>query len=357
MEPRTSLAHTGRRRALVTGATLVLPFAWTARGQVAGEVMIRTSGGAYEDIMRRVVYEPFQRATGIRVIPVAATTSRLFAMLRARNVELDVVDTGDGVLITLEKMNALAPIAYDRWRFGRPEEITPELRLPYRTGNFVYSTILGYRTDAFRDGGHPRSWEQFWDVQRFPGRRTLADVASGQTHLEFALLADGVPMDRLYPVDLDRAFRSLSRIRPHVPKFWDTGALSAQMLADREVVAGALWNGRLQTVIDRGVPAAMEWNQNMIMVQAYSILKDARNIENAQRFVDFAAQAPLQAEYARLLHYGPANARAFALMPPEMLPNLPGGPRSRELGFYQDANWWDENRERVARTWSRWILG
>jgi putative spermidine/putrescine transport system substrate-binding protein len=346
-----------RRRALTLGgAALASPWLWARPAAAAGEVLVRTSGGAYEDIMRRAVYEPFRRATGIQVIPVAATTSRLFAMLRARNVELDVVDTGDGVLITLEKMGALAPIAYDRWRFGKPEEITPQLRLPTRVGNFVYSTVLGFRTDAFPNGAHPKSWEQFWDVARFPGRRTLADVASGQTHLEFALLADGVPMDRLYPIDLDRAFRSLSRIRPHVPKFWDTGALSAQMLADREVVAGAIWNGRLQTVIDRGVPLSMEWNQNMIMVQAYSILKDARNAENAQRFVDFAAQASVQAEYSRELRYGPANARAFGLMPRDMLDSLPGGPASRDIGFYQDADWWDVNRERVARTWARWIL-
>jgi putative spermidine/putrescine transport system substrate-binding protein len=346
-----------RRAALTAGGTLATPWLWPghARGQTR-EVMIRTSGGAYEDIMRRVVYEPFTRATGIRVIPVAATTSRLFAMLRARNVELDAVDTGDGVLITLEKMGALAPISYDRWRFTRPEDITPELRLPFRTGNFVYSTVLGYNTEHFA-GDHPRSWEQFWDVGRFPGRRTLADVASGQTHLEFSLLADGVPMDRLYPIDLDRAFRSLSRIRPHVPKFWDTGALSAQMLADREVVAGAIWNGRLQTVIDRGAPLAIEWNQNMIMIQAFSILKDARNGEAAQQLIDFHSQPEIQAAYCRELIYGPANARAFALMPGDMADRIPGGPRYREIGFYQDANWWDENRERVARTWQRWILG
>jgi putative spermidine/putrescine transport system substrate-binding protein len=216
--------------------------------------------------------------------------------------------------------------------------------------------VLGYSTEAFPNGNHPKSWAQFWDVGRFPGRRTLADVASGQTHLEFALLADGVPKDRLYPLDLDRAFRSLSRIRPHVPKFWDTGALSAQMLVDKEAVAGAIWNGRLQTAIDRGAPLSMEWNENMIMVQAYSILKAAKNLENAQRFVDFAAQAEPQAEYSRQLNYGPANARAFDLMPRELGPNLPGGRASREIGFYQDADWWDVNRERVARTWARWIL-
>ncbi len=343
-----------RRRLLATA--LAAPFLVPGNARAASEVLVRTSGGAYEDIMRKAVYDPFTKATGIQVIPVAATTSKLFAMLRARNVELDVIDTGDGVLITLEKMGALAPIAYDAWRIGKPEEITKELRLPYRTGNFVYSTVLGYRTDVFK-AAHPTNWAEFWDVGRFPGPRTLADVASGQTHLEFALLADGVPMDKLYPLDLDRAFRSLSRLRPSVPKFWDTGALSAQLLADKEVVAGAIWNGRLQTVIDKGAPLAMEWNQNMIMVQAYSVLKDAPNRENGQRFIDFAAQAGPQAEYSRALNYGPANARAFDLMPPAIVSALPGGPESRAKGFYQDADWWDVNRDRVIKTWARWILG
>lgn len=343
------------RRAVI-GAALAAPWIWPRRAHAAGEVLVRTSGGTYEDIMRKAVYDPFTKVTGIQVIPVAATTSKLFAMLRARNVELDVIDTGDGVLITLEKIGALAPIAYDQWKFGKPDEVVRELKLPYRTGNFVYSTVLGYRTDVFANG-HPSSWAEFWDVKRFPGPRTLADVASGQTHLEFALIADGVPMDKLYPLDLDRAFASLSRLRPSVPKFWDTGALSAQMLADKEVVAGAIWNGRLQTVIDKGSPLAMDWNQNMIMVQAYSVLKDAPNRENGQRFIDFASQAGPQAEYSQKLNYGPANARAFDLMPKAVVAALPGGPDFRARGFYQDADWWDVNRDRVAKTWARWILG
>ena len=62
----------------------------------------------------------------------------------------------------------------------------------------------------------------------------LQDMAAGTPNLEFALIADGVPMDKVYPIDIDRAFKSLSRIKSAVPKFWDTGALSSQMLADKE---------------------------------------------------------------------------------------------------------------------------
>ena len=67
----------------------------------------------------------------------------------------------------------------------------------------------------------------FWDAAKFPGARMLADMASGSPNLEFALIADGVPMDKIFPIDIDRAFKSLSRIKPYIKKFWDTGAVAA----------------------------------------------------------------------------------------------------------------------------------
>jgi spermidine/putrescine-binding protein len=106
--------------------------------------------------------------------------------------------------------------------------------------------VLGYSKEAFPDGKQPKSWVEFWDVAKFPGARMLEDMAAGTPNLEFALIADGVPMDKVYPIDIDRAFKLLSRIKPHIKKFWDTGALSAQMLADKEIVLGSIWNGRLQ---------------------------------------------------------------------------------------------------------------
>lgn len=342
------------RRAAIAG-TLATPFIWR-RAQAATQIVIRTTGGVYDDIMRRSVYDPFTKATGIEVVPSGAPMTKLIAMYKAGGAEFDVVDTGDGGLLTLERMGALSPIDYGAWRHGKPDEIIRELRLPYRVANFVYSTVNVYNTQSFADR-HPRNWAEFWDTKTFPGPRTLADMASGQPALEFALLADGVAMDALYPIDLDRAFRALTRIRGSVPKFWDTGALSAQLMTDREVVLGGLWSGRVQTVIDKGAPLAIEWNQNMIQVQAYGVAKTARNPAGAQLFVDFASQADAQVGYARDLRYGPSNARAYGLLPPDLLQSLPGGPRYRELGFYQQIAWWEDNRERVNRAWSNWVLG
>ena len=341
-------------RRILLGSALAAPALLSHPARAAGEVIVRTPGGTYDDVMRRHVYDPFTKETGIVVRPVAATAAKLLAMFRANNVELDLIDTGDGQLLTLERMGALAPIAYDKWRWSKGEDITPEVRRPQRVANFVYCTVLGYNKEHFA-GGAPRSWADFWNAGKFPGPRMLSDMASGSANLEFALLADGVPKDQLYPLDIDRALKSMDRIRPQIRRFWDTGALSAQMLSDKEVVAGSIWNGRLQVLIDRNAPLAYTWNEHMIQVQALGIFKDAQNVQGAQQLIDFMMQPEVQAKYSKDLIYGPTNMKAFPLLTVEERARAPGGERSLQTGFYQNATWWEDNRDRVNRTWSRWL--
>ncbi len=342
------------RRGIIAGA-LATPFI-ASRARAAGQLVIRTPGGVYDDIMRRAVYEPFTKATGITGVPIGSPMSKLIAMYKAGDGEYDVIDTGDSGLLNLERLGALAPIDYGAWKYGKPDEIIAELRLPTRCASYLYATVSVYNTQSF-GAKHPTSWAEFWDTAAFPGPRTLPDMASGQPPLELALLADGVAPDALYPLDLDRAFKSLTRIRGSVPKFWDTGALSAQMMSDKEALLGAMWNGRVQTLIDKGVPLAIEWNQNMIQVQAYGVPKTSRNPAGAQLFIDFAAQAPVQAAYAKDLRYGPANTKAYDLLPKDLLDIMPGGPRYRAMGFYQKIDWWEDNRDRINKMWSNWVLG
>jgi putative spermidine/putrescine transport system substrate-binding protein len=343
-----------RRRHLVAGA-LAMPFVRGARA-AGRQIVIRTTGGVYDDIMRRSVYDAFTKATGIEVVNAGAPMTKLLAMYKVGGAEFDVIDTGDGGLLTLERMGALAPIDFGSWKFGKPDDIIAELRFPYRVANFVYATVMVYSTASFA-AKHPQSWAEFWDTGGFPGPRTLPDLASGQAPLEFALIADGVAPENLYPMDIDRAFRSLTKLRANVPKFWDTGALSAQLMSDKEVVLGALWSGRVQTIIDKGAPLAIEWNQNMIQVQAYGIPKTSRDMAASQLFVDFASQPEVQLGYAKDLRYGPSNAKSYAMLPKELLDILPGGPRYRDIGFYQQIAWWEDNRDKVNRAWSNWVLG
>ena len=342
------------RRTILTGA-LAAPMIWR-RANAATPLIIRTPGGVYDDIMRRAVYNDFTKATGIEVQASATPMTKLIAMYKAGGADFDILDTGDGGLLNLERMGVLVPIDYASWKYGKVDDIIKDIRFPYRVGSYLYATVITYNKQTFPTK-HPANWAEFWDTKAFPGPRTLPDLGSGQAPLEFALIADGVAPDKLYPLDLPRAFKALNRIRESVPKFWDTGALSAQLMSDKEVVLGGLWNGRVQTIIDKGAPLGIEWNQNQIQVQAYGIPKNSRDIKAAQLFIDFASQAAPQASYARELRYGPANVRAYDLLSPELLASMPGGEKYRAMGFYQDITWWEDNRDRVNKAWSAWLLG
>ncbi|MFX5656770.1 extracellular solute-binding protein, partial [Acinetobacter baumannii] len=61
--------------------------------------------------------------------------------------------------------------------------------------------------------------------------------------LEAALLADGVALDQLYPLDVDRALKKIAEIKDHLV-LWDTGASSQQLFRDGEVTMGQLWHTR-----------------------------------------------------------------------------------------------------------------
>lgn len=347
-----------RRRFLAaSGVALAAPYVFT-RGAGASDrqVIVRSPGGAYDTIRQEVVYKPFEELTGIRVIPVASTAAKMMAMFRAGQVELDVLDTGDNPLLQLNEMGALLELPYQDFKFTDPDDIFPQYKKSYMVGNFAYAQVLGYSTDVFPAGSEPKSWVDFWDIDRFKGTRMLADIASGSANLEFALIADGVPMDQLYPLDIERGFASMTRVRPAITKFWNTGALSTQLLSDREIDMGSIWHTRISNAINNGANLDIQWNQHMGQLQAYGIFKDAKNIEAAIQYVDFCTSPEVQSEFCARWNAGPINRRAFETFPKELMGRVPGSPELEGKGFQLNVEWWAANQQAVSDIWSKWIL-
>ena len=350
------LAVSRRKVLAASGALLVAPYVFTRRAAAGDEVIVRSPGGAYDKIRQEVVYKPFEEKTGIRVIPVASTAAKMLAMFKAGQVELDVLDTGDDPLIQLNKLDALLTLPYGDFKFTDPADILPQYKHSYMVGNFAYAQVLGYSTEVFPKGSEPQSWADFWDAASYDGSRMLADISTGSCNLEFALIADGVPMDQLYPLDIERGFASLSRIRPAITKFWNTGALSAQLLSDREIDMGSIWHTRISNAIKNGAKLDIQWNQHMGQVQAFGIFKDARNLDAAIQYVDFCTSPEVQSEFCARWSAGPINRKAFDTFPKELMERVPGAPALEGKGFTLNAEWWSDNRQEVSNIWSKWIL-
>lgn len=348
---RTLLKNAGVGAGLTTVA---MP--WIGRGAraaSAGQVIVRTGGGAYEEALRKAIFEPFKRETGIDVVPFTTNVAKIYAMIEAHDIGIDVADLGEYTTVVLEKRGALEKI--DRSKFNRTKLSDLESVREYYVGENTYATVMGYNTGAFPTK-HPTNWTEFWNVKAFPGGRMLEDMAAEYPNLEFALLADGVPMDKLYPLDIERAFAKLREIRPNITKWWSSGAESAQMLASRQVVLGSVWSGRILALMDAKAPVAIEWNQSSRQLQTLCIFKGARNLKNAQEYIDFALQPKPQAEVARLTGYGPENKRAFEYIDAKAAARLPTSPEHLKVSFATNARWWVEHRQEIATRWQSFVL-
>ena len=340
----------------VAAATVAPSLFFINKVHAAEQVIVRTPGGVFDDVKKETIYDPFRKETGIEVVPVAATTAKLMAMMKSGQNELDLIDTGDSTLLELEKGNYLQPINYDEFKYTNPADIDPVVRRKYQVGCFIYAMVLGYNTKAIAPGSEPKSWAEFWDLKKYPQRRTLPDMASGTPSLEFALLADGVPMDKLYPLDIDRAFKSMSRIRSTIPKFWDTGALSSTMMADNEVAMGAIWSTRVAVAADQGAPLGIQWNQNALLAQAYGIPVGAKNLANAKKFIDWSSTPEAQARWLAKYKAIPVNTKAYGATSKDLMDPATKTPWTRSKGFLLDINWWADNRQKVGQYWSKWII-
>ena len=305
-----------------------------------------------QNAMRRIFYSEFEKRYGIKVVATSPVDlGKLRAMVQSNNVEWAVTEIGGEDAIRAEQSGLLEPLDLKTIDFSKFPEHLRNRKFVFPKA--VYSTVMGYRTDAY-PGEKPKSWADFWNVQKFPGPRTMQN--SPTDNLEFALLADGVPADKLYPIDLDRAFKKMDQIKKHVAVWWTTGAQSAQVLVDKEAVLGTAWNGRYYSLIKQGGPVAIEWNQGAIKESAFAIPKGAKDAYWGQKFLALAAEAKPQGEYADVIGYPGLNLEAIKFTDAKVAPFLPTHPDHLPKQFWTDLAWWNQNGAAVKERWSRWML-
>lgn len=344
-----------RRRILHGAGALAVAGAMplVARAQ-SKQIVVSDPGGPYTTAYREAFYDPFEKATGIKVVSVARESqpvAQFAAMVQTKNYVWDVTTlTLSADIPYLESKGLLEPIGLKASDYP---DIMPEAITPNWLGVDVYSTVLAYRTDKFKDNG-PKSWADFWDVKKFPGRRCLR--RSPLDTLEQALLADGVPLDKLYPLDVDRAFKSLDKIKPHINIWWTSGAQAMQAIQSGDVDMISTWNGRAQAAKDGGAPVQIVWNQGLYSIEGWGIPKGTPRADAAKQFVKFCADAKRQALLTRTLAYGPTNKKSFESITKERATLLPTAPDNIKDMKLPSPQWWEENRQKVTERFNSWII-
>ncbi|MFF8846225.1 extracellular solute-binding protein [Streptomyces sp. NPDC015127] len=316
-------------------------------------LVVRDIGGAYGEANRKAVYEPFSQETGIQVTVVNIPRyAQMLAQIREGRPQFDVMDIEMSALARFERDNATQALDYDRLKNTRNVGIAESLLTSHSVGKNYWASLMAYRTDAF-GGRTPESWADFWDTGAFPGSRALQGPDAGPPELEFALLADGVPPDRLYPLDIDRAFRVLDEIKGAVREFWVNGASPGLLLERGQVAASSVWHGRLNELIRQGAPLAYQWNGARRRSSGFGIPNGAANVDAAYQLIDFALRPEVQAGFAEVYPMGPVVPAAYRHLP-RAAADLPSSPAHLYTGFDLDVDWWVRNQDAVSKRWREW---
>ncbi len=349
---------------------LILTTALCATGLAANaqEITVMSFGGAYAASQMEAYHKPYQAQTGVRIISVDADNPAipLKAQVEAGNVTVDVADLEPSDLLRLCDEGALEVLPLDELPpapDGTParEDFVDGGLYDCGVATIVYSTVIAYNGEKTKG---VEKIEDFFDLQKFPGKRGLRK--SAKLTLELALMADGVSPDELYdvlgtPEGMDRALAKLDTIKSEIV-WWEAGAQPPQLLADGEVTMTTAYNGRIfNAAIEENQPFQILWDRQILDFNLYVIPKGAPNKDAAWEFIKFATDTQRLADQARYISYGPARKSSMALVgtfkdgKTEMKDHLPTAPQYLDGSLTTSVEFWADYDIELSERFNAWL--
>lgn len=322
----------------------------------ARDLTVVSWGGNYQDAQRKIYFTPFAEKTGKPVLDESwdGGIGVIQAKVKAGAPNWDVVQVeadelaigcADGLFETLD------------WsKLGGKDKFLASAVNECGVGAIVWSTLLSYDSSKLKTA--PTSWADFWDTQRFPGKRGLR--RGPKYTLEFALIADGVAPQDVYKVlrekgGVDRAFRKLDAIKSDII-WWESGAQPLQLLKSGQVVMTSAYNGRISGINKtEGTKFKTVWPGSIYSVDSWVILKGSPNRDQAMDFIAFASLPEHQSKLPQDIAYGLPNKAAAAAVPADLAVDLPTAPQNLENAIAIDIDFWNDNIEDLTKRFNAWV--
>ena len=207
------------------------------------------------------------------------------------------------------------------------------------------------------DDKAPRSWAEFWDTNRFKGKRSLYSNISDGSVLEGALLADGVALDKLYPLDVDRALKSLERLGRSNIIWHSTNQEPIQQLTSGAVSLASAFDGRVILANRAGANLGFAPEQSAVSGNPYCVVKTCAHQKEAFQLLNYMlTETKADAQYMELTNYAVPNTAALPLVSPEVQAILPTSPTLKDKVFIKDDAWWAANLQSATQKFKEWQL-
>lgn len=327
-------------------------------------VTVVSWGGAYEAAQKRALFKPFTEATGIAV-DVKSYNGGLDGFDgRAVREGWDVADMIESDAISACDAGLLHPLNHPDLIGGdhEAEDFAPKPLRDCSIPHLVFATVLAYNDHAF-PGIKPSRVEDFFDLDRFPGKRAVEKRPAAI--LEWALMAEGVPPSQVYDLlsthrGLRLAFRKLDSIREAIV-WWEDAATPAEMLRRGEVAMASGYNGRFFSASRQGAKIAVIWDGRLIDYDVWAVPATADLDKPVKAFLRFVTRPAAMARLATEIPYGPARRSAFeriGLHPEYDIPmrdHLPNAERPTQRSLLRDSNWYARTHRLRSRRFEDWL--
>ena len=317
----------------------------------AEPITVVSWGGSYGEAQDNALFNDASKNTGIEIIRESgASMSKACLQVESGAVTWDLVVTGSGGAASAAAKGCLEKIDYS---VVDVSDFYDNLYTDYCVGSDVFATVMSWNTEKYGEPGSdtaPKSWADFWDVEKFPGTRAYrANNVDGA--LEPALMADGVPPEQVYEVlstkeGIQRAIDKIRELKPHIAVFWESGAMQAQLMKDAEVDMTTGWNGRFDNAKKDGANVGYTFNQALLDYDCFAMPKGAPNKEVAMKFLAEVSKPEYQANLPFHITYGPTNKKAYDITtaPQELIEALPSHPKNVPLMLPVSLDWYAKHR-------------
>lgn len=306
------------------------------------KITIASWGGSYQEAQSKALFVPASANTGIEVNEVTyGGMSDVRLQVQTGQVTLDIVASGSGSAARAAAEGLLEELDYDVIDVSN---FYPTLYSPHCVGGDVFSTVYAWNTDTYGMDG-PQSWADFFDVEKFPGKRAYRGKVAGA--LEPAIMADGVAPEDVYDVldseeGIERALDKIRELKPHIDVFWSSGAQHAQLMKDGEVDMSTGWNGRFDNAAKDGGAVTYSYNQALLDYDCFAIPKGAPNKDVAMAFLAEISKPEYQDDLPKYITYGPTNKAAYdtGVIDAETAAMLPSSPENAAMQVPVSLEWY-----------------
>jgi len=318
----------------------------------ARDLTIVGFGGGFQDSAREHLFKSYEASSGTKVVDDVynGEMAKIYSMVESGDVTYDVIMVEAPELVRGCEDGIFAKLDYnviDKTKFV--DTAVHECGV----GGAGWGVTVFY--DKARHATGPANIQEFWDVKKFPGKRSLR--TGPKITLEAALLADGVPAAEVYkvlstPEGVDRAFAKLDAIKEHIV-WWKSGAQPLQFIGSGEVDYAFGYTGRIIKAQKGGADYKMNWNTLLYSVDYWAVVEGSPKSADAMKLIDWITDAGPLRNQTNVYPSSPANKEIN--QDPEIRAKNPGMVLNHaETGLFLSTEFWIANGDDLEAKFTSW---